>query len=74
MCTAVPPAKSMALSLVGDPAALGVRRHHAVEREHPVRDGEVDEDRPRGRERHPGAELHPVGGRAGYQRNGDRRE
>ena len=74
MCTAVPPAKSMALQAVGDPAADGVLGHHAVEREHPVRDREVHQHRPHRGEDHPGAELHPVGHRTRDQRDGDRRE
>ena len=58
--------------LVGDPATrLG---GGAVEREHPVRDREVDEGRPQAGEQQPAAELEAVGHRAGDQGDGDDRE
>ncbi len=54
---------------VGDPAPVFC--DVAVEGEDPVGGGEVAQHRPRGRKCDPRAELHPVGDRAGDQRDRD---
>ncbi len=60
------------VQFVGDPAA--VLRGDTVEREHPVRDREVDDRRPETGEHQPGAELQPVGDRTRDQGDRDDRE